>query len=390
MPVTNYIWDVATDTCLMETDENDATTAVYTNRPERFGPTISQRRNGESHFFHRDALGSVVNVTDAAENVTDSYVYKAYGEILAATGSTVNPFRWVGSLGYYYDIDLLQYYIRARHYDPRWARFLSRDPIQSDLNFYPYCGNNPLTRLDPTGLLPSSVIDAVGRAVRGYVSRAAMLRLIAGLSALIHLLLGIQSGQWKRRMLKGPSALDDGRVGYRTRVEVILPPVARRPPLTMQTFQINETSVYWIRKTDAHIAGGRLALTLNIINVPGNNPSWVDLRGWTEKGFSLEGLTACGAVYFVRAEEGFNGLDTKGLPIVLPPPKEGVTGDRRLIAQAESTWRGPKGVLYDLYFYIDPERCDFLPCWMRRGLPIVEHLTMTGIGSWTRFIPKET
>ena len=156
MPVTKYIWDVATDSCLMETDENDATTAVYTNEPGQFGPTISQRRNGASHFFHHDALGSVVDVTDASESLTDSYLYKAYGELLAATGSTVNPFRWVGSLGYYYDIDLLQYYIRARHYAPFLGRWLSVDPIgyrAEDTNLYRHVFNAPLSRTDPSGMV---------------------------------------------------------------------------------------------------------------------------------------------------------------------------------------------------------------------------------------------
>ena len=171
MPVTNYIWDVATDSYLMETDENDATTAVYTNEPGQFGPVISQRRNGESHFFHHDALGSAVDVSDAAENGTDSYVYKAYGEILAATGSTINPFRWVGSLGYYHDPDLLQYYIRARHYDPVLARWLSVDPIgilAGDANLYRHVKNDPISRRDPSGLATQ---QSIGRGTCGVPMR---------------------------------------------------------------------------------------------------------------------------------------------------------------------------------------------------------------------------
>lgn len=154
MPVTNYIWDVTTDSYLMETDENDATTAVYTNGPGQFGPVISQRRGANSHFFHRDALGSVVDVTDAAQGATDSYLYKAYGEILAASGSTITPFRFVGSLGYYYDLDLAQYYIRARQYHPVLARWLSVDPIEDEagaVNAYAYVQSNPVTYVDPSG-----------------------------------------------------------------------------------------------------------------------------------------------------------------------------------------------------------------------------------------------
>ncbi|MCH7232626.1 hypothetical protein L0U85_17470 [Glycomyces sp. L485] len=45
----------------------------------------------------------------------------------------------------------------ARFYDPTTGRFISRDPIQrftdsQQINGYSYAGNNPITRMDPTGL----------------------------------------------------------------------------------------------------------------------------------------------------------------------------------------------------------------------------------------------
>ena len=42
MTTTNYIWDFATESYLMEKDENGATTANYTNEPVQFGLLISQ------------------------------------------------------------------------------------------------------------------------------------------------------------------------------------------------------------------------------------------------------------------------------------------------------------------------------------------------------------
>jgi RHS repeat-associated protein len=92
----------------------------------------------------------------------------------------------VGQLGYFYDATLLQYYIRARHYRPalaRWlsvdplgflgtggldaaaelayyraryyhaqlGRFMARDPIAADISLYRYCGDSPLVYVDPTG-----------------------------------------------------------------------------------------------------------------------------------------------------------------------------------------------------------------------------------------------
>ena len=50
------------------------------------------------------------------------------------------------------------YQMRARYYDSRTARFLSRDPVWLDLedpkaiNPYQYAGQNPLSFIDPSGL----------------------------------------------------------------------------------------------------------------------------------------------------------------------------------------------------------------------------------------------
>jgi RHS repeat-associated protein len=59
--------------------------------------------------------------------VTDSYLYDSFGNLLSTSGTTVNPFRYVGALEYYFDSDLFDYWIRSREYDPKLGCFLSRD-----------------------------------------------------------------------------------------------------------------------------------------------------------------------------------------------------------------------------------------------------------------------
>lgn len=39
-----------------------------------YGDLLSVRRGGQSHFYHYDGLGSTVQLTDANQNVTDTYV----------------------------------------------------------------------------------------------------------------------------------------------------------------------------------------------------------------------------------------------------------------------------------------------------------------------------
>ncbi len=40
---------------------------------------------------------------------------------------------------------------------PSVGRFLTSDPAQAGSNWYAYCDNNPLVRVDPTGLVPPTL-----------------------------------------------------------------------------------------------------------------------------------------------------------------------------------------------------------------------------------------
>jgi RHS repeat-associated protein len=172
MPVTNYIWDVVGDNYLMETDGNGATTAVYTNEPDPFGKLISQRRNSATSYHHFDAQQSTRELTDADEAVTDTYTYKAFGETSASSGTTTNPFRYIGRPGYYYDRETADYYIRARAYSPATGQFISPDPLGfavGDGNLYRYVCNNPINATDPTGEIGIVEIIVGGCIVVGAV-----------------------------------------------------------------------------------------------------------------------------------------------------------------------------------------------------------------------------
>ncbi len=42
----------------------------------------------------------------------------------------------------------------ARFYDSAQGRILAKDPVKSGLNGYPYCDNDPVDYVDPTGEVP--------------------------------------------------------------------------------------------------------------------------------------------------------------------------------------------------------------------------------------------
>jgi RHS repeat-associated protein len=160
----NFVWDG--QAYLMEYTDSDQT--VYTQEPAQYGGVISQARASFSDFiwtpayYLHDALGSTFELVDAVWNPTDLYLYKAFGETLAALGATRNPFRWVGSLGYYADLDLTDYYLRARSYRPAIGRFLSVDPIDfaaGDANLYRYVVNSASQFVDPSGMQPARWLE---------------------------------------------------------------------------------------------------------------------------------------------------------------------------------------------------------------------------------------
>jgi hypothetical protein len=116
---------------LLETDGTNTTKAVYTSSPGVYGDLVSQKRLLVPHYHVFDPLGSTDRLTSSAQAVTDTYIYKAFGEILLA-GSTVNPFRYVGEAGYYFDGDLLCYFATERELDSAAGRWRKRDPLGFD------------------------------------------------------------------------------------------------------------------------------------------------------------------------------------------------------------------------------------------------------------------
>jgi len=44
------------------------------------------------------------------------------------------------------------YSLNARYYDASLGRFITEDPARNGMNWFVYCGNNPLRFVDPTGL----------------------------------------------------------------------------------------------------------------------------------------------------------------------------------------------------------------------------------------------
>jgi RHS repeat-associated protein len=108
-------------------------------------------------FYHFDRLGSTLFLSDGAGAVSDAYAYDPYGNVLGRTGTSDQPFTYVGQYGVRSEPVGNLYDMRARTYDPLTAHFLTRDPVwpllsdPEGLNPYQYAYQNPLSYVDPEG-----------------------------------------------------------------------------------------------------------------------------------------------------------------------------------------------------------------------------------------------
>jgi RHS repeat-associated protein len=126
------------------------------------------RRSDSNDYIHTDAIGSTMTLSGDDGIVNTTYSYQPFG----TTSFTGNPsnlqFQFTGREN---DGTGL-YYFRARYHNSTSQRFISEDPIEfigqrlnfysdalylllkplNETNLYLYTGNNPVNRIDPTGL----------------------------------------------------------------------------------------------------------------------------------------------------------------------------------------------------------------------------------------------
>ncbi len=147
-----FVWDEKN--ILNETDELFSVTVENTYEPVAYGNLESRRSSGETQFYHYNGLDSTDSLTDPTQVITDQYTFDAWGNTVASSGTSPQPYQWIGRLGYYYDTDTGRHNLRRRDYESAIGRFLSEDPVglkAGDPNVYRYVKNNVVNRADPNG-----------------------------------------------------------------------------------------------------------------------------------------------------------------------------------------------------------------------------------------------
>ena len=147
---TRYIYD-ASGNLLAEADGNNVIKKCYIYG---HGLLAMVQPTGQTYTYHYNGIGSTIAVTDQNKNIVNKYSYTPFGILVAQERIITQPFKYAGKHGIMYEPNGF-YYMRARYYDPEIRRFISEDPLglDSGVNLYAYCANNPINFVDPLGLL---------------------------------------------------------------------------------------------------------------------------------------------------------------------------------------------------------------------------------------------
>jgi RHS repeat-associated protein len=114
------------------------------------GQVIAENRNGVRKTYVPDPSGSTIALLDDKQKITDTFSYSPFGELKSRTGTTPTPFQYIGTKGYYTDPNN-RIYVRARTYQPNYARWMTVDPLWPGESAYGYARGNPSTLADPSG-----------------------------------------------------------------------------------------------------------------------------------------------------------------------------------------------------------------------------------------------
>lgn len=150
---TKFYWDIASGLPELTAEKvGNSFTRSYTYGHD----LISMVQSRATHYFHRDALGSIVNVTNSSGVPQWSYDYEPFGNVRTETKhNTKAPANFMKFTGEYQDPTGL-YHLRARQYDPTIGRFTATDPMSPSMSdpfvsAYAYVNNQPTVYVDPTG-----------------------------------------------------------------------------------------------------------------------------------------------------------------------------------------------------------------------------------------------
>src|SRR5438876_4248968 len=124
---------------IQERDANNLPTMTYT-RGRDFSGTLhgaggiggllarTDATSGQTAYFSTDGNGNVTTLINAQQIIVAKYIYDPFGNILSRTGPLADANLYRFSSQEYHQNSGLHLYLR-RAFDPKFQRWLNRDPI---------------------------------------------------------------------------------------------------------------------------------------------------------------------------------------------------------------------------------------------------------------------
>ena len=135
----------------------------------------------DTHYLHRDHLGSIDTITDQNGAVVEKLSFDAFGKRRLSTWNNGLPTIVSNNTRGFTGHEMLDavglIHMNGRVYDPLLGRFLSADPFvqfpknMQSLNRYSYVLNNPLSYTDPSGFFLAKLYKRVRKIIKGIIRK---------------------------------------------------------------------------------------------------------------------------------------------------------------------------------------------------------------------------